>query len=258
MPKGASSRSPADEPADWAAASPTATSSRERRVPHGTSGAGTARAPRRPGGMPRPLCAALLAALAALIAGACATSTASPSNSSIQAADTTRDASHRRIGLGLVGVESASTWVSVPTACIGLGADDCRRVRRRTERDRAGRDRRAIRPGRAVRVPGRRAMCHIARRSTAGRHHHRGRRRRVVVPRDGGRRDARLTFAQQDAFGVLVGPSSQPPVSAGARPFALGHCGLSSGDRRRRFAGGIPSVRSTATIRMRSTPPRGP
>ena len=31
------------------------------------------------------------------------------------------------------------------------------------------------------------------------------------------------------AFGVLLGPTSQGPVTAGARPFSLGHCGLWSG-----------------------------
>lgn len=38
-----------------------------------------------------------------------------------------------------------------------------------------------------------------------------------------------LTIERQDAFGVLLGPESQPPVTAGARPFSLGHCGLWSG-----------------------------
>lgn len=41
--------------------------------------------------------------------------------------------------------------------------------------------------------------------------------------------DAELTMERQDAFGVLLGPQSQPPVTAGARPFSLGHCGLWSG-----------------------------
>jgi hypothetical protein len=40
---------------------------------------------------------------------------------------------------------------------------------------------------------------------------------------------ARLAFQRQDAFGVLVRPTSQPPAVAGPRPFTLGHCGLSSG-----------------------------
>jgi hypothetical protein len=40
---------------------------------------------------------------------------------------------------------------------------------------------------------------------------------------------AELTIERQDAFGVLLGPESQPPVTAGARPFSLGHCGLWSG-----------------------------
>jgi hypothetical protein len=40
---------------------------------------------------------------------------------------------------------------------------------------------------------------------------------------------ADLTFEQQDAFGVLVAPSSQPPVIPGPRAFTLGHCGLWSG-----------------------------
>jgi hypothetical protein len=38
-----------------------------------------------------------------------------------------------------------------------------------------------------------------------------------------------LGLERQDAFGVLLGPSSQPSLAAGARPFSLGHCGLWSG-----------------------------
>ncbi len=40
---------------------------------------------------------------------------------------------------------------------------------------------------------------------------------------------ASLDLVQQDAFGVRLGPSSRPPLTAGARPFSLGHCGLWSG-----------------------------
>lgn len=47
----------------------------------------------------------------------------------------------------------------------------------------------------------------------------------VTVAGDGGE----LTIERQDAFGVLLGSTSQPPVTAGARPFSLGHCGLWSG-----------------------------
>jgi len=41
--------------------------------------------------------------------------------------------------------------------------------------------------------------------------------------------DAGLELVQQDAFGVRLGPSSQPPLTAGAQPYTLGHCGLWSG-----------------------------
>jgi hypothetical protein len=40
---------------------------------------------------------------------------------------------------------------------------------------------------------------------------------------------AELTIERQDAFGVLLGPQSQPPVIPGAQQLALGHCGLWSG-----------------------------
>ena len=40
---------------------------------------------------------------------------------------------------------------------------------------------------------------------------------------------AKITIERQDAFGVLLGPTSQPPITAGARPYSLGHCGLWSG-----------------------------
>jgi hypothetical protein len=38
-----------------------------------------------------------------------------------------------------------------------------------------------------------------------------------------------LAIDRQDAFGVLLAPTSTPPVALGPQPFTLGHCGLWSG-----------------------------
>jgi hypothetical protein len=118
---------------------------------------------------------------------------------------------------------------TVTTACIGLGADDCRRVVAQVAA--------MAPPGTSasyVQVgpfgcsnPAGCAMSLVARPQgditlEAGD----GALSYHVTASAGG---ADLTIEQQDAFGVRVGPSSQPPVTAGARPFSLGHCGLWSG-----------------------------
>jgi hypothetical protein len=117
---------------------------------------------------------------------------------------------------------------NVPTACIGLGADDCRRVVAKV----------------ATIVPVGSAVTYVQVgpfgcataegcgpsllerpqgdiRLDAGA----GALSYHVTANGGGD----LTIERQDAFGVLVGPESAGPVTAGARPFSLGHCGLWSG-----------------------------
>ena len=179
--------------------------------------------------MPRPLRAALLAALAALIAGACATSTASPSNSSIQAPTPLATEPSASASASPSSASSGIDLGSVPTACIGLGADDCRRVVAEVgEIVPAGTAARYVQVGPFGCPDGGPCATSLVARPQGD----------ITIEAGAGALsyhltaaadDARLTFAQQDAFGVLVGPSTQPPVSAGARPYSLGHCGLWSG-----------------------------
>jgi hypothetical protein len=118
---------------------------------------------------------------------------------------------------------------SIPTACVGLGADDCRRVVAQVAT--------IVPDGSAVTyvqvgpfgcAAGEGCAASLADRpqgdvtleaGAGALSYH------VTVVGDG----AELQLDRQDAFGVLLGPTSQAPVTAGARPFSLGHCGLWSG-----------------------------
>ncbi len=182
----------------------------------------------RPGDMSRPLHALLPALLAALIAGACGTSTASPANASIQAPTPLAAEPSPSASASASAVSSGVDLGSVPTACIGLGADDCRRVVAEVgEIVPVGTAARYVQVGPFGCPDGQPCATSLADRQQGD----------ITIEAGAGALsyhvtaadDAQLTFAQQDAFGVLVGPSSQPPVSAGARPYALGHCGLWSG-----------------------------
>jgi hypothetical protein len=124
---------------------------------------------------------------------------------------------------------SGTDLSAIPTACINLGMDDCRRITAEV----------------AALIPAGTALTYVqvgpfgcpegggCERSLVARpqgdvtieagaaaiaYH-------VTAAAGGGN----LTIERQDAFGVLLGPTTRPPVTAGARPFSLGHCGLWSG-----------------------------
>jgi hypothetical protein len=169
----------------------------------------------------------MMAVLAAWTIAACAAGVASPSNGSAQAP--TPLATEPSPSASASAASSGVDLGSVPTACIGLGADDCRRVVAEVGGIvPAGTAARYVQVGPFGCADGQPCPTSLAARQqgditieagAGALSYH------VTAGADG----PQLTFAQQDAFGVLVGPSTQPPVSAGARPYSLGHCGLWSG-----------------------------
>jgi hypothetical protein len=192
--------------------------------------------------MPRARLAALLATAALILAGCVDSGPASPSFGSAQAptpapsASATpapSESSSPSASEAPSGPASPSTAASgldtVPTACISIGADDCRRVLAEVgEQLPAGaapiyaqigpffcEDPAGCAPSLADRPEG---DVTIEAGAGAVSWH-------VKAAQGGGP----LTFTQQDAMGVRVGPESQPPVTAGVRPFTLGHCGIWSG-----------------------------
>lgn len=162
------------------------------------------------------LLAAALVAVAALTS-ACAGSGPSPS---VTAAPSTPAAS---------AAPAAVDLSSIPAACFGLGADDCRRVVAQLSTIvPAGSAVTYIQVGPFGCAAGQGCATSLVERpqgdvtleaGAGALSYH------VTVTADG----AEISIERQDAFGVLLGPTSQPPVTAGARPFSLGHCGLWSG-----------------------------
>jgi len=164
--------------------------------------------------MPRVLPVVLLAV--ALLTGACAGSATPPSA-------TVPPSAAQSSAPG--GIDLSA----IPTACINLGADDCRRVVAQIAT--------IVPDGSAVTyiqvgpfgcAAGQGCPASLAVRpqgdvtleaGAGALSYH------VTVLGDG----EELQLDRQDAFGVLLGPTSKPPVTAGARPFSLGHCGLWSG-----------------------------
>lgn len=158
----------------------------------------------------------------ALFASACGGSGPSPSASTAPSVvpSSSPTASAQPAGIDLS---------SVPTACFGLGADDCSRVVAQVSTIvPAGTAATYIQVGPFGCATGQGCGPSLAERpqgdvtleaGAGALSYH------VTVAADG----AQLTIERQDAFGVLLGPTSQAPVTAGARPFSLGHCGLWSG-----------------------------
>ncbi len=169
--------------------------------------------------MPRVL--VLVVVAVAVFAIACAGPASSPSATTAPSIDPSSSpaASSASPGSDLSGV---------PTACIGLGVDDCHRVVAQVATILpAGAAVTYIQVGPFGCAAGQGCAPSLADRpqgditleaGIGALSYH------VTV--SGG---AELTIERQDAFGVLLGPQSQPPVTAGARPFSLGHCGLWSG-----------------------------
>ena len=170
--------------------------------------------------MPRAIAVVML--VAAFLTGACAGSAPSPSTSTSPPATPSPS----------VAGSTAPTGVDldgVPTACINLGMDDCRRVVAEV----------------AALVPAGTAPTYVqagpfgcpeggaCARSLIARpqgdvtieagpgaiSYH------VTAAAGGGN----LTIERQDAMLMPIEPTSQPPVSPGVQRFTLGHCGLWSG-----------------------------
>ncbi len=171
--------------------------------------------------MPRALAAAAALIAVALLAAACAGSAPPPSASAPPTAPSSAPAES--------AAPSGTDLTTTPTACVGLGADDCRRVVAQLSTivpDGSAVTYVQVGPFGCAAEQGcaptlaERPQGDVTLEAGAGALSY-----HVTVTGDG----AQLTIERQDAFGVLLGPTSQPPVTAGARPFSLGHCGLWSG-----------------------------
>ena len=169
--------------------------------------------------MPRGRLVTLLV-LATLTLGACATSTATPSFESTQSPTPEPSVSTEPTGIDLT---------RVPTACINLGPEDCRRiVAEIAELIPAGPAPIYLQVGPFGCVEGGGCARTLAARpqgdvtieagSGAFSFH-------VTAAAGGGK----LTIERQDALLISVEPQSLPPAAPGPRPFTLGHCGLWSG-----------------------------
>jgi len=158
---------------------------------------------------------------AALLTGACAGSAPSPSTSTAPPAtpSPTVRASSATTGIDLSGV---------PTACINLGMDDCRRlVAEIAEMVPAGITPIYMQVGPFGCQEGGCARSLVARPQGD-----------VTIEAGGGAisyhvtaaaAGGKLTIERQDAFLMALEPTSQPPLTPGVRRFTLGHCGLWSG-----------------------------
>lgn len=170
--------------------------------------------------MPRAIAALVIAI--ALLAGGCAASGPSPSAT---AAPSTAPSTSPAESAAPSGIDLST----IPTACFGLGADDCRRVVAQLSTILpAGSAVTYIQVGPFGCAAGQgcapslveRPQGDVTLEAGAGALSY-----HVTVTADG----AEIGMERQDAFGVLLGPTSQAPITAGARPFSLGHCGLWSG-----------------------------
>jgi hypothetical protein len=167
--------------------------------------------------------------LAILSMGGCASSAATPSFGSARAPtpaaiETTTPSPSAPETTAPTGVDLGGA----PTACINLGADDCRRVVAQLSTIvPAGSAVTYIQVGPFGCAASQGCAPSLAERPQGD----------VTLEAGAGALSyhvtvssgSELTIDRQDAFGVLLGPQSQPPVTAGARPFSLGHCGLWSG-----------------------------
>ena len=123
-----------------------------------------------------------------------------------------------------------ASLTGVPTACYGLGVEDCQRVvdHVATELDASGPPVRYVQVGPFGCAAGGRCPTTLAARPEgdvtleAGD----GAFSFHVVAKPG---VLALDVARQDAFGISLAPSSTPPLTVGAQRVALGHCGLWSG-----------------------------
>jgi hypothetical protein len=127
-----------------------------------------------------------------------------------------------------VTVPGAVTLEGVPTACVGLGEADCRRVVAQVTTLLASDDPRIgyvqVGPFGCPNVPG--CPTTLAARPEGD----------ITLESAGGAlafhikvTDGNLHAQRQEAFGIVLPASSRAPVPGGRQPFTLGHCGLWSG-----------------------------
>jgi hypothetical protein len=109
---------------------------------------------------------------------------------------------------------------TIPTACYGLGLEDCRRV----AREAAALLTDAVPAVRYIQV-GPCPTTLIARPEGDITFESAGRAVGFHVKAAGGA----LTMAPQETFGISLPPTTTPPAPGEPRPFTLGHCGLWSG-----------------------------
>jgi hypothetical protein len=173
--------------------------------------------------MPRGRLVALVL-LPTLTLGACATSTATPSFESTQAPTPTLT-SAPSTSTGPTGVDLSG----VPTACINLGPEDCRRIVAEIaplvplgpapiylQVGPFG----CVEGGGCARTLAARPQGDVTIEAGSGAFSF-----HITAAAGGGK----LTVERQDAFLISVESQSQPPVTPGPRQFTLGHCGLWSG-----------------------------
>ncbi len=122
----------------------------------------------------------------------------------------------------------AVTLEGVPTACIGLGEGDCRRVAAHVASLLTADDPRIgyvqVGPFGCAAVAG--CPTTLVARSEGD----------ITLEFAGGAKsfhikvtDGNLDAQPQEAFGIELPPTSRPPIPGGPQPFSLGHCGIWSG-----------------------------
>jgi hypothetical protein len=156
--------------------------------------------------------------VASVLLVACASDSASPP----AAAGPTDDPQPTPTASGAVSLEG------VPTACIGLGEADCRRVVAQVTTLLTADDPRIgyvqVGPFGCPAAPG--CPTTLVARPEGD----------ITLESAGGAlafhikvTDGNLDARRQETFGVELQPTTRPPVPGGPQPFALGHCGLWSG-----------------------------
>ena len=173
--------------------------------------------PDRAGSRPR-LAHAASFIVASVLLAACAGATGSPSATAASAGEPQPAAT----------VGAAVTLEGVPTACVGLGEADCRRVVAQVTTLLTADDPRIgyvqVGPFGCPVVEG--CPTTLVARPEGD----------ITLESAGGAlafhikvANGNLDAQRQEASGIVVPPTSRPPVPGGPQPFTLGHCGLWSG-----------------------------
>ena len=176
---------------------------------------------------PHILRAASLAACFILLI-ACAGPAASPAASAPPGASSTAGASESALPESSAANPGGTSLDSVPTACVGLGEQDCRRVVAQVATVLTPQDPSIVyvQIGLFGCPAGQGCPTTLAARSEGD----------VTLEFAGGAigfhikaSDGNLDVQRLEALGIQLPPSSTPPALVGPQPFTLGHCGLWSG-----------------------------